>query len=384
MAAVMSPFAIPPFLEGETLEKIHARMMAALPADIDRSEGGFPWDFTRPTASEKAEYIQYNLINTIRGISAMHCDPFLLDLHADKWGMKRRAAVRAKAVLQLTGAEGTELPAGFTVSTEAGYDRPSVSFTTDQAATLGVQPVSVTVTAVAAGAAGNVGAHTIHLVDTPIKGLAAIDNAAPAFGGIDEESDDALRERIVEFEQTQGISFVGSYTDYKRWALEVTGVGAVQVQGGEDGDCTVKLILTGSDGNPASEAVCRAVYDHIMRPDDDSQRLASVCDLLLVRPAETVPVKVQAAVELDGTVLLRDLKEELRLRLERYYHGAAMEEGEVKYTSVGALLRACAGVTDYDCALLRINGSTRNIPLSIGQIPVTTADDLILTEGTVS
>ena len=97
-----------------------------------------------------------------------------------------------------------------------------------------------------------------------------------------------------------------------------------------------------------------------------------------------MPVKVQAAVELDGTVLLRDLKEELRLRLERYYHGAAMEEGEVRYTSVGALLRACAGVTDYDCALLRINGSTRNIPLSIGQIPVTTADDLILTEGTVS
>ena len=383
MAAVMKPFETPPFLEGATVENVHARMMGSLPADIDRSEGGFPWDYTRPTANEEAEYVNYRLINTIRGIFAMHCDPFLLDLHADKWGMKRRAAVQAKAILQMTGDDGTEIPAGFAVSTAASYNRPSISFTTDQAVTLRAEPVSVTITAVDAGADGNVGAHTIVIVDAPIKGLATIDNAAPAFGGIDEESDESLRERVVEYEQTQGVSFVGSYIDYKRWALEVTGVGAVQVQGGEDGDCTVKLILTGSDGNPASSEVCQAVYDHIMRPDEDSQRLASVCDLLIVKPATTVQVTVTVTVELDGTVLLDDLREELRLRLESYYHGDAIDEGEVKYTSIGTIIRACAGITDYDSATLKVNGGTRNIPISIGEIPVTATGDITLTEGTV-
>lgn len=387
MAAVMKEFVPPSFLTGESVENIHQRMMESLPADIDRSEGGFPWDYTRPTANEKAEYVNYNLMNTIRGIFAMFCDPFLLDYHADKWGMARRAAVKAKAIVKLSGEEGTEIPAGFMVSTAAVYNRPSISFTTDEAATLGEEPVSVTVTAVNAGADGNVGANTIVIVDSPIKGLATIDNPAPAFGGIDEESDESLRERIVEYEQTQGISFVGSYIDYKRWALEVTGVGAVQVQGGQNGDCTVKLILTGSDGNPASEEVCQDVYDHIMRPDDPSQRLASVCDLLTVSPATTVKVTVSAEVELDGTIQLNDVKEEFRLRLEDYYHNQVCDEtspdrGEVRYAHVGAVLLECAGVVDYDHSSLQVNGGTDNIPISTGQIPVTTTADITLTEGT--
>ena len=33
---------------------IHRRMLAALPQDIDTTEGGFAWDFTAPAAIEKA------------------------------------------------------------------------------------------------------------------------------------------------------------------------------------------------------------------------------------------------------------------------------------------------------------------------------------------
>lgn len=382
--AEIKEFVTPPFLDGQTVEVIHQRMMESLPADIDRSEGGFPWDYTRPTANEKAEYINYNLINTIRAIFAAYCDPFLLDYHADKVGMKRRAAESARAVVKMTGDAGTEVPAGFAVSTAATYNRPSITFLTDTAVTMGAEPVSVTVTAVQAGADGNVGANTILIVDTPLKGLATIDNPAPAFGGIDEESDDSLRERIVEYEQTQGVSFVGSTADYKRWALEVQGVGTVQVQGGEDGDCTVKLIITGSDGNPASEDLCEEVYNHIMRPDDPSQRLAGVNDLLTVTAPATVKITVAATVELDGTALLSDIKEELRLRLESYYHGGAIDQGEVRYTQIGSKLLECAGIADYDHATLKINGGTANIPITTGQIPVTESGDITLTEGTVT
>lgn len=383
MAASIKDFVTPPFLEGQSVEEIHSRMLALLPEDIDRSEGGFPWDFTRPTANEKAEYVGYNLINAIRGIFAAYCDPFLLDYHADKNGMKRRAAEPARAILHLSGAAGTEIPAGFAVSTAATYNRPSITFTTDQAVTLaGSEAVSVTVTALDAGADGNVGANTIVIVDTPIDGLATITNPSPAFGGLDEEDDDSLRDRIVEYEQNQGVSYVGSAADYRRWALEVAGVGSVQVQGGQKGDCTVKLILTGSDGNPASEEVCQDVYDHIMRPDDESQRLAGVNDLLTVTPATKVTVQVSATIELDGTVLLADIKEEFRLRLSQYYASAeGAETGEVRYTKVGAKLLECAGVADYDHATLKINSGTDNITIDAGEIPVTESGDITLTDG---
>ena len=170
----------------------------------------------------------------------------------------------------------------------------------------------------------------------------------------------------------------------ERWAMEVQGVGTVQVQGGEDGDCTVKLIITGSDGNPASEDLCEEVYNHIMRPDDPSQRLAGVNDLLTVTAPATVKITVAATVELDGTALLSDIKEELRLRLESYYHGGAIDQGEVRYTQIGSKLLECAGIADYDHATLKINGGTANIPITTGQIPVTESGDITLTEGTVT
>ena len=382
MAANIPPFVAPDFLQDQTLETIHARMMQSLPADIDRSEGGFPWDYTRPTANEKAEYVNFDLMNAIKGIFSMYCSSNLLDYHAAMDGMIRRAAVHAKAIVKMTGDKFTVIPAGFIVSTEAVYNRPSISFSTDTEVVLGDEPVSVTVTAVDAGTQGNVGAHAIIIVDSPIKGLATIDNPAPAFGGVDEEDDDTLRERIVEYEQTQGISFVGSMADYRRWAMEVTGVGAVQVQGGENGDCTVKLTITGSDGNPASEDICEDVYNHIMRPDDPSQRLAGINDLLTVNPATAVEVTVVATVELNGTALMDDIKEELRLRLEQYYHTDAIDEGEVKYTRIGSVILECAGIADYKS--LTINGGTLNVPITIEQIPVSASEDISLTEGMVT
>lgn len=388
------PFEVPPFLQNQEVETIHARMMNTLPNDIDKGEGGFPWDFTRPTAMEKAEFAEYNLVNTVRGIFARFCDPYLLDYHADANGIKRRPAQAAKAVLQLSGKPGTEIPAGFAVSTAAAYNSPSVTFRTDSAVTLSSDPVSVTITAVQAGAAGNVGSNTILIVNTPITGLATITNPSPAIGGVDQEDDETLRARVVEYEQTQGVSYVGSKSDYRRWALEVVGVGTVQVEGGEEGDCTIKLMLTGTDGNPASDEVCQNVYNHIMRPDDDSQRLAGVNDLLIVKPATKVEIRISVTVQLDGTVLLDAVKKEFQIRVEQYYHSEyntsswqsqVQQQGsgwKVRYTEIGAALLACSGVVDYENLL--VNDGIENIPIAAGEIPVSTESDISLLEGTVT
>ncbi len=51
----MQEFMAPDFVAGQSAEEVHARMMAALPLDIDRTPGGFPYDLTYPTALEKSE-----------------------------------------------------------------------------------------------------------------------------------------------------------------------------------------------------------------------------------------------------------------------------------------------------------------------------------------
>ena len=43
-------FEIPDFIENMGPEQIHERMMASLPEDIDKMPGGFPFDYTMPTA----------------------------------------------------------------------------------------------------------------------------------------------------------------------------------------------------------------------------------------------------------------------------------------------------------------------------------------------
>lgn len=54
-------FHRPECFDGSTTDEIHERMMASLPDDIDDMPAGFPYDFTRPAAEEKSEFINYHL-----------------------------------------------------------------------------------------------------------------------------------------------------------------------------------------------------------------------------------------------------------------------------------------------------------------------------------
>lgn len=52
-------FTLPAFLQDCDVDTIHQRMMDMLPDDIDKTEAGFPWDFTRPTALIASELLEY-------------------------------------------------------------------------------------------------------------------------------------------------------------------------------------------------------------------------------------------------------------------------------------------------------------------------------------
>ena len=109
----------PAFLLGQSADEIHTRMLDNLPAGIDKSEGNIPWDFTRPSALEKAEFVEFTLNETIKLIFVQWSYGEWLDRHGEKVNCIRRAANRASGTLEVTGTVGTVIPSGFQFATPA-------------------------------------------------------------------------------------------------------------------------------------------------------------------------------------------------------------------------------------------------------------------------
>jgi len=75
---------------------------------------------------------------------------------------------------------------------------------------LGETAVTVTVAAMVAGVAGNVQASTISLIATALPGIDTVTNTAPLQGGLDAESDPALRARFQNFINSRSRATLGA------------------------------------------------------------------------------------------------------------------------------------------------------------------------------
>lgn len=89
-----------------------------------------------------------------------------LERLASIWAVARKAASYAAGTVDFTGADGTDIPAGTTLRRSDGAE-----YTTDALVTIAAGVASAAVTAVEAGAAGNLAAAaTVNLV-SPIAGI---------------------------------------------------------------------------------------------------------------------------------------------------------------------------------------------------------------------
>lgn len=153
------------------------------------------------------------VLSTTRASTSNGAD---LDSWVADFDVARLAAGYAKVLVTFsrltTGQTALILP-GSTVKTVDGTQTFAVSTDTTHAAwnaTLGgylvaadVASITVPTIAQTAGTSGNVAAATISLLATAISGIDAVTNALAATGGVDAESDTALRTRFVAFINTR-------------------------------------------------------------------------------------------------------------------------------------------------------------------------------------
>lgn len=379
----MAVFTLPSFLENHSVAENYERMMSVVPSDIDKSEGSHTWNMTIGTAYLAAYFAEFVIPEAIKLIWPMYCENHAqaMEDHASTRGLVRRSATQASGELTITGAEGTEIPAGTMFTTASVDDEPAVEFVTTEYAKIGTEGlVKVEILAVAAGKIGNVPANTIVLKANKINGISGCTNEEEITGGTEQETVESLQSRINEYDAMQGISFVGSPSDYKRWAQSVDGVGKAIIIEAQDDTGLVTIVLTDANGAPANETLRDDVYNYIMRPDAPSERLAPVNAYLSVVPPETIVLNVTATIELEEAAIIDDVKENILASLKSYLVEAA-EAHEIRWTKVGSIISKVPGVADYKDLL--INGDAVNIAIANTQLAVVEGDNLILTIGAV-
>jgi len=362
-------FAAPDFINNQDAATIQKRMMENLPADIDNTEGGFPWDFTKPTALEKAELIEYQLLQSLQLMFPMWATGTWLDYHAQAHGITRKAANAATGKITVKGTVGTVIAKGFVFAAPAVGSQPAVEFAADADYTLGsTGTVEVSVTAVAAGTGGNVSAGTIGIMASPITGITGITNAAAVSGGTSEETDAALRARLMYAISEAEASFVGSVADYKRWAEAVTGVGKASVIPTWNGAGTVKVVVYDANGTPANQTIVDAVYADIVSPGNALLRKAPIGATVTVGAPTSVTISYSFTVTLKPDATISEVKAAFSKSAQDYYT-EAIEDGTLRYNRIAAILAGADGVIDFSS--LKVNGGTANITITADECPVT-------------
>ena len=384
----MATFTTPSFLENHGPDELQQLGTSIMPDDIDMSDGGHPWNFTRAAALMVAELCEYVIPEAIRLFVPDYSYGTYLDDHAKARAMKRRAATAANGTLTITGEDGAVIPAGSVFATASINGEPSVEYATVEEATIpSGGTIDVLVVCTQTGTIGNTAAATVIHVGSTITGVTSVTNQDAITGGTEEEDDDSLIERIAEYDQSLGDSYVGSPADYKRWAESVDGVGAASIISAKDTSGLVTIVLTDANGDPATTTLCEAVYNHIMSPDDESARLAPTGASLSVVAPEAVAIAVKAQVVLTDGATIESVTAEYLERLQAYLPEAIQDE-EIKYSRITRELSAVKGVYDYSDVQLgmttdgNIVYGTANIAITDTQLPIITKSNLHITAAT--
>lgn len=385
----MADFIIPSFLENHGPDELQAIGTKIMPDDIDMSEGGHPWNFTRAAALMVAELCEYVIPEAIRLFVPDYSYGTYLDDHATSRAMKRRAATAANGMITITGEAGSVIPAGSIFSTSSINNEPAVEYASSQEATIPDKgTIDVLVVCTQTGIAGNTAAATVIHVGSKIDGIISVTNEKAITGGTEEEDDESLIARIAEYDQALGDSFVGSPADYKRWAESVNGVGTASVIPAKDTSGLVTISLTDANGDPASQTICEEVYNHIMSPNDDNARLAPTGAYLSVIAPETAAIAIRAQVVLEDDATIESVIEEYMTRLQEYLPDAIRDE-EIRYSRITRELSEVKGVYDYSDVQIGmatdgdIVYGTSNIAISDAMLPKITMGNMNITEAAV-
>lgn len=339
--------------ENMTPEKLREEILTNSGTEISTNEGSFASDMAAPVALGMSNaYGQLDKLLALMFIETIDRD--YLEARADEFGIKRKLGAKAAGTIRVNGSNGSILPAGAAVMTE-----DNLIFYTDREAVISSGTASVSITAAGIGDDYNVSAGEISKLYRNYVGISGVVNEADTVGGIDDETDEALRERLLIRIQTPATS--GNAYHYRMWALESPGVGAAKVYPLWNGNGTVKVMVVGDDMQPVDETIVTACAEYI-------ESVRPIGATVTVVSAVAKEISAEAEVVIDPSTTVAEVQEAFYKALEEYIHEIAFEVYTLSYNKVGYLLMSIPGVVDYTA--LTVNGGTENVVIDTGEVPV--------------
>lgn len=342
--------------EEQTFEVIIDRLLSRVPDDVDKREGSVIYDAMAPAAEELALVYEQLAVAVSLPFGSTATGEYL-DLRGADYNATRRPASSAVHKAEFRGAGGVL----FDVPIGSKFSANDIILT----ATARMSAGTFELTADVAGSAGNA-AYGMLLPLDYINGLETGALIMQLVPGADIETDAAFRDRYLEDIQTPSTS--GNKADYKRWALEVPGVGDARVVPLWNGPGTVRVYLLDVNKQPASTALAADAQAYIdPGQNGHGEGQAPVGATVTVTPADSVVVAIAATVVLTGTRTIAQVKADYTAAVAAYLRGLAFaEDSTVRYVRLGSMLLDTDGVQDYDNLI--VNGGTGNVAVGEGAV----------------
>lgn len=334
-------------------------MLSAMPESYQKTVG-FPTYDLLAAASIPMEELAAQLQETAEKLDPANLTGEELESYIkSRSGLMRNPPTYASGILQVTG-NGT-VNEGDLFESAGGIQFAAAA--TVEISGSGEVPIRCTTP----GAAGNLPAGSVTMMPVQIAGIVSVSNSDTLTGGYDAETDQAYYDRYLLRLQTPPTS--GNQYHYRLWALEVTGVGGVQIYSLGHGDNTVDVVLIDVDGQPADEELIGRVQAHI---DPGSKGLgegeAPIGAYCYVSGAEPKELDISMTVQTLPGAEQEAVTAAVKAAVAAYLKGIAFAQDYVSYARINAAVLEADGVQDVSG--LTVNGATANVAIGERQVAV--------------
>ncbi len=271
-----------------------------------------------------------------RQMFVISADGEYLDKHAQQRGLNRKQAIKAVGEVTFSIPAVSEndvvIEQGTVVSTA---DTDVRQFVTTQSAVISAGKLStkVSVQAVEGGAKYNVLKNTVSVLVTPPMYVTSVTNEKDFKGGVDKESDEELRERILY--SYKDISNGTNAVYYKRLSESIEGVYSASVISGVRGAGTIDVRICGKGSAKVNKDHIEAVQKLL----DENRELCVDIMVLYAAPVDVyfrIGLKVKEGYSFD--TVSAQLKEKITEHIDSLGVGKPVllcDLGEIIYHTDG-------------------------------------------------
>lgn len=270
--------------ENYSYDKLLANMLSEVPTNVDKREGSIIFDTLSPAALELAKVYMGmdSILSNAFAETAMR--EYLIKIAKER-GLSPKSATNAvlKGEFNFLSNNGEYI--GEIVSEGDRFNLDKINYTVvTQLVNNSGQRITVTdsngniitverqayipgawqVRCETAGTEGNKHFGSMMPIET-ISRLTKAELTKLLIPGEDEEETEAFRQRY--FDSINSEAFGGNRASYINWVKEIEGVGQVKVKRTPNGGGTVGVIITDSEGNPASSELISYVKN-ILDPEE--------------------------------------------------------------------------------------------------------------------